>query len=821
MFLRKRLVIISFLFYCFIVNLNAQSFTVSGFIMDNASGEVLIGAYVFCPQTGAGTITNNYGYYALSMPIGTKNLMFINEGYFAQIDTTRINRKKQVDIYLNKMDEDDVQINPFENKIIPKVEPENDSVESIPKLNIKNNAYVENLIKLALERNTKIIDRVQNGILEVPGFQITKMPSLLGEVDVVRALKFLPGVMPGTELTNGLYVRGGGQDQNLVLLDGVPVYNMNHIAGFYSVLNSDGINKISLTKSGFSAKHGGRLSAITDVVMKEGNSKEITGIYSYSPLMLRLELEGPLSRNGKTTFAFSGRRSYLDLLIRPFLNDSNKLWYTLYDFNAKVCHSFNEKSKLFFSVYTGRDRFYTLTSETRTTSTAKFQSRDAFDLNWGNITASARWNKVVNQKMFSSLSLSLTKYRNNFGWDNTSSKDSGTGISTSNFKYAYKNVIRDMLLKWEFDHTANKNHTLHFGVNSSIRGFFPGTVRQLVKQNGKITNDNINGEQKALLGIESALYLEDDIRIQNDFKMLVGSRLVHYTYSGSNFIFIEPRISFNAKIDNDYAIKGSYSMMNQSLHLIADNTSIDLFPTDRWLPATSKIGPQRAQQITLGITKPYIDNYEFAVEGYYKWMSKVVEVKEGATFGLTEKNWEDKLLMGQGWCYGIETFLHKRKGDLTGWMSYSLSWAERKTPGVNRDEKYYFQFDRRHYVNIVAQQKIDDRNAISVNMVFSTGNVQSVPTGKFLDINGNVVYDYPYKNNYRLANTFRIDVGLTCKRNKFLLGYESGYNISVYNLLFRNNPAYVYIDNNSGGAPRAYQQGFLGFIPGISYYTKF
>ncbi len=807
---------IFFVFLFFIATqLKAQSFTVSGFVQDNVSGEVLIGAYVFCPQTGAGTITNNYGYYALNIPAGNKNVMFIHEGYFAQLDTTRVNRNKQLDVLLNRMNEGDVQINPFDNKT---VKTQNDSTET-PKLKIKNSAYVENLIYLALIRNTKIIDRLQNGLLEIPGFQIAKMPSLVGEVDVVRSLKFLPGVMPGTELTNGLYVRGGGQDQNLVLLDGVPVYNLNHIFGFYSVLNSDGINNISLSKSGYSAKHGGRLSAITDVVMKEGNTKQITGIYSYSPLMLRLEIEGPLGNNGKTTFAFSGRRSYIDLLIRPFMTDTGKTWYTLYDVNAKICHRFNEKSKLFLSFYSGRDRFYDFIENNTSSPTGTLKNAEAFEIKWGNITAAARWNKVVSKKLFSSLSLSFTKYRSNLGLELERTRDTGTGTSNSKLDYSYKNVVRETTLKWELDYAANKNNTLHFGINSSLRGFFPGTVIQKVFSNKTLVSDRIVGESKAIIATENAIYLEDEMRLNNNVKLLLGTRIVNYNNANANYIFAEPRVSFNAKVKNEYAIKGSYSVMNQSIHLIADNLNADLL-TDRWLPATARITPQRAQQITLGITKPFENNVELSVEGYYKLYNRVLEIKEGATFGLTEQNWEEKVVMGKGWSYGFETFLHKRKGDLNGWISYTLSWAKRNTPGVNRDQDYYFQFDRRHYINIVAQQKIDNRNALSINMVFSTGNVQSVPTGKYLDLNGNIVYDYPEKNNYRLANTFRIDAGFTRLRNRSW-GTESGYNISVYNVLARNNPAYVFIDNNTGSSPKAYQRGFLGFIPGISYYTKF
>ncbi len=813
-----------------IVRLNGQSFTVSGFITNSASGEVLVGAYVFCPQTGAGTVTNTAGYYAISLPYGTKNIMYMAEGFAAKIDTTAINRKKQINVELRELFEDELQTNPYKNvgTIIDETEePDTGDEEGTKKpksKQLRNSQKVDTLIKMALARNIKIIDRIENGFVEVPGFQINQMPSLVGEVDVIRGLKFLPGAMPGTELTNGLYVRGGGQDQNLVLLDGAPVYNMNHLFGIYSVFNSDGINSINLTKSGFSSRYGGRLSSITDITMKEGNADRTTGLVSQSPISIRLELNGPLSADGKTTFAFAGRRSYLDLFTRLANDDSGKLWYTLYDFNAKICHRFNEKSKLTFSIFNCRDRIYLMNANTSVTSRVTYYSKEEIDQNYGNLISSLRWNRVINQNLFSSFSGSYSQYKYNYLYNIYSAIDTGqSGFDKSEYRYKFYNVVRDFTARADFDYIANKRNTLHFGSVISIKGFVPGTINRKFISNRKTVNDT----NVVLVGNEYALYLEDEARITNNFKVSFGSRLVLYNYQDNDFVFLEPRVSFNARVNHQYSLKGSYTVMNQSIHSIANNMTSFTPSTDRWIPATGKTPPQRAQQFTLGISKPYNNNLELTIEGYYKYMSKVLEVKEGASFGLIDKNLEDKIIIGKGWSYGMEAFLHKKKGDLNGWISYSLSWAKRNTPGVNRGEDYYFQFDRRHYVNVVAQQKIDDQHSLSVNMVFSTGNVQSVPVGKYRDINGNIVYDYTFKNNYRLANTFRIDIGIKRIRDHSW-GQESGYNISVYNVLARNNPAYVYIldapaatTTNPKPQPTAYQVSFLKFLPGITYYTKF
>ncbi|MDI1234820.1 MAG: carboxypeptidase-like regulatory domain-containing protein [bacterium] len=831
----KRFFLAGLLTFCLnAVQLNGQSFTVSGFVFNQETGEVMVGAYVFCPQTGVGSVTNNSGYYALSIPYGTKNLMYLLDGFAAKIDTTAINRNKHQNVQLRALDEYEAQTNPFKNAT--KAEPEievSDSDEDtaaevkVKKVSIKNSKAIDEIIQLALSRNIKIIDRIENGIVEIPGLQISNMPSLVGEVDVIRGLKFLPGAMPGTELTNGLYVRGGGQDQNLVLIDGTPIYNMNHLFGFYSVFNSDGINSINLTKSGFSAKNGGRLSAITDITMKEGNANKASGVVSQSLLAFRLELNGPLSADGRTTFAFAGRRSYLDLFTRLGNNDSNKLIPTLYDFNLKVCHRINDRNKLIFSIFNCRDRFYTKRIDSRNGQGINNTRSRSTDLNWGNFIGSVRLNKVINQTLFATFSGSFSQYRNNYIIYESSVLDTSTGVAKSDYSINYYNFVRDFTTKADFDYNANKTNMIHFGASVSIKGFVPGTYHLKYTVNNVQQLDTNLGAKRVLVGNEYAAYVEDEIRLNNRMKLSVGARFVNYNYQKNNFIFIEPRVSFNAKIKNEYAVKASYTVMNQNIHSLENNFSS--YITDRWVPATGAIQPQRSQQISLGISKPYKHNIELSIEAYYKALNRVLELKEGASFDgdPTARSWEDKVVMGKGWCYGVETFLHKKRGDFNGWISYTLSWAKRNAPNVNRGLDYYYQFDRRHYVNIVAQQKIDDRNSISVNMVFSTGNVQSLPIGKYRDINGNIVYDYTGKNNYRLNNTFRFDVGLKRVRNR-TWGTESGYNISIYNVFARNNPAYVYVNNaptptntNPNPPPTAYQVSFLGFIPGITYYTKF
>ena len=409
----KKFVIISLLLLNGLLSnhLFSQNFTISGFVTNQQTGDIIVGAYVFCPQIGVGAITNNYGYYALNIPYGTKNIMYVHEDYQGIIDTLIINRNQTINKSLILLDEETTQIDPFDNPNtdIEEIDDENDTFK-VKRIFIKNSQNINDLIQKVLETNFKTIDRTENGFINISGQQINSMPSLGGEIDVTRSVKFLPGVMPGTELNNGMYIRGGSQDQNLVLMDGVPVYNMNHLYGFYSIFNSETVNSINVTKSGFSAKNGGRLSGITDVVTKEGNTDRVRGIYLNSLVALTLDVYGPLSKDGRTTFAISGKRSHWDLFTRSVSGDSNKLWFTFYDFNTKVSHRFNDRSKLIVSFYSGRDRLYTLNQSTEDNNGTRVYNRFDIDLRWGNFIGSVKWNRTHNQKLFSSLSFKSSAY---------------------------------------------------------------------------------------------------------------------------------------------------------------------------------------------------------------------------------------------------------------------------------------------------------------------------------------------------------------------------------------------------------------------------
>jgi len=431
---------------------------------------------------------------------------------------------------------------------------------------------------------------------------------------------------------------------------------------------------------------------------------------------------------------------------------------------------------------------------------------------------------MINQKLFSNVTISYSQYKSQTGLRFGLTEDSNNITNYSAITYKYYNFIKDVNAKVDYDYQYDRKNTLKYGASYSLKSIMPGATKIDFIDRGVTNTDTFFGDSEPLVSQEYAGYIDDEIALSSNSKLSIGSRFALYSCLDNAYVFVEPRVSYNTKINNRFAVKASYTMMHQPLHLLADNINANLGAVsyDRWIPAFGSIKPSQAQQISLGITQPFKNNVELSIDAYYKWYNNLLEVKEGEdiTGGLlTSNEFQNSVLFGKGWNYGIETFLHKRRGDFTGWIGYTLSWATRNTPGINRDENYYYQFDRRHYLNMVGQFRINDEYTGSINIVYSTGNLQSVPIGKYMDINGNIVYDYTEKNNYRLPSTIRFDIGLTKIRDESW-GTESGYRFSIYNALARINPAYVYIDN-SGPKPQAYLRGFLGFIPGITYYIKF
>lgn len=773
-----------FLTCCMAVPAISQQFTVSGYVTDEESGEAIIGANVFEPNLKVGTTTNNQGYYSLPLPFGNRVIQTHYVGYYGRIDSFYLGRNitRNIRLALNE-----------------------DFDEIVVKGKVKEN----------------IEDDVQGSYINVPMSQIKAVPTILGEVDVIKALQLLPGVQSGGEGSSGLYVRGGSPDQNLILLDGVPVYNINHLFGFFSAFNSEAINNVQLYKGGFPARFGSRLSGVLDIAMKDGNNQEFGGNASISPVAINLMLEGPLV-NEKTTFAISGRRSLFDIFYGGFnplgsgLQQEDGGFY-FYDMTAKVSHRFSDKDRLSVSFYNGRDKFYSNLLDQYQIGNTRVEDRYESDIYWGNLTASARWTHVFSPRLFGVFSGSFTRYQFNISDQLERREVNDTSNSTSTYLLRYFSGIRDWSAKGDFEYAANNRNTVRFGGIYTNHGFAPGaTQAKFTLPANKL--DTILGPSRRIISNELAVYVEDDVKVSARFRVNAGLRLSLYTVNGAAYANPEPRFSFRYFLTEKLALKGSYSYMNQYLHLLT-NSGLGL-PTDLWVPATERIKPQSAHQVAAGLARTFKKNIEFTVEGYYKRMNRVLDYVPGADFMGTESNWETRVSQGKGWAYGVEFLLQKKEGKYTGWIGYTLAWNMRQFADINNGKAYPFRYDRRHDISIVNSYKVSERTSFSATFVFGTGNAITFPFGRYLDINGNIVYDYVEKNSYRMRNNIRVDVGMTSIRGSSG-DYESSLIFSIYNLTNRRNPYFIYLSTNDNGEPVAKEVSLLPFIPAITYSLKF
>ncbi|MFO8055363.1 MAG: TonB-dependent receptor plug domain-containing protein [Bacteroidales bacterium] len=643
-----------------------------------------------------------------------------------------------------------------------------------------------------------------------------KIPALLGEKDVMKVLQLMPGVQSGSESSTGLYVRGGGADQNLILLDDAPVYNANHLFGFFSVFNGDALKSIELTKGGFPARYGGRLSSVLDITMKEGNKRDFTGEAGVGLISSRLLLEGPL-RKDTSSFLISGRRTYIDLLVRPLMPEDEKAGYYFYDLNAKANYTFSRKDKLYVSGYFGQDRF----------STA-FEDTEA-GLNWGNSTVTLRWNHLFNDRLFANASLIHSRYNMEI-YQQTEYEDSDYSLS-------YSSGIKDYGIKYDLQYHPASSHTIRAGFSSTYHLFKPSAL--------VIRDDSFDehiSEISEIPSLESAVYAEDEFYLLENLKVNAGLRLSHFLHEQKGYLHLEPRLSAGYQITESSAIKASYAQMMQSLHLMS-NTGIGL-PTDLWVPSTENITPQRSRQVAGGWVKDFLkEGITLSVEAYYKKSEKVKGYKEGASFLLIDNPsieaeryaWEDNITQGQAWSYGTEVLLQKKSGRLSGWIGYTLSWTQLQFDEVNFGEKYYAKYDRRHDVSIVSMFDINENVKVSATWVYGTGNAISLPVGEYnakphtpktgqgnddpYSFNAYFVNDYGQKNDYRMAPYHRLDLGIQFHK-QISLG-EQSWNISVYNAYNRQNPFFYYIGYDEQGERSLKQVSLFPIIPSVSYTLKF
>ena len=766
----------------------SRKFTISGYVTDGTSSETLIGANILESRQQQGTTTNPYGFYSITLPAGETELSFSYLGY-----TTR-----QYKLELSK----DTLINVL----------------------MQDNNQLEEVVIIS-DKAEAGITATQMGAQEIPIAQIKNTPSILGEADVMKTIQLMPGVQAGVEGSAGLYVRGGGPDQNLILLDGVPVYNVDHLFGFFSVFTPEAVKKVTLFKSSFPARFGGRLSSVVDVRSNDGDMKKYHGTLSVGLLSSKIQLEGPIIRD-KTSFNISARRSYIDLIAKPFMPKDDKISYYFYDINAKINHKFSDRSRLFLNFYNGKDSYYF-----KTTDSSSSMYKDKMSLNWGNTIATARWNYIFNQKLFSNTTVAYNKYRmdaNSTVYTKTNLIES---ISESNYHSNYHSGICDWSYLIDFDYNPTPAHHIKFGAGYLHHDFRPEVATSKIqeKEDGITKQDTLYNSisNSTIQAHEVSAYIEDNFDIGSRLRMNVGLHLSMFRVQRRNYFSAQPRVSARYQLTRHTALKASYTKMSQYIHLLS-STPISM-PTDLWVPVTSKIKPMQAHQYSLGSYYTGLTGWEFSVEGYYKQMRNVLEYKEGVSFLGSSSGWENKVEMGKGRSMGIEFMAQKTTGKTTGWIAYTLAKSDRKFAigGINNGERFPYKYDRRHNLSLVVNHKFSNRIDIGASWIFSTGGTATIAeeVTAIIRPGEDAIQQKDYiekRNNYRLPASHRLNIGVNFNK-KTKHGVRT-WNISLYNAYNAMNPTMIYSNNSGGYASYIKNQEdgkvYLQYIPAKRKITK-
>lgn len=792
----------------------SERVTLAGYVTDSQTKESLIGVTVQDLTNSSGTVTNNFGYYSLSVPKDMPiRVRFSCIGY-ATKDTI-------------------ITISTPALLLDIAVEEQGDMLAEVT----------------VIGSHTSEVRSLETGRVKMLGSDIQKVPSFMGENDIIKYVQLLPGVAQGTEGFSGPVVRGGNIDENLYLLDGNPLYNVNHLGGLFSTFNSDAIKSANFYKGSFPARFGGRLSSVLDVRMKDGDMQEYHGTFSLGLISSKLHLEGPIWK-GRTSFSLSLRRTYMDLLVKgaiAAMKEENQLddsssnivpSYYFYDMNAKVNHIFSEKDRLFLSFYLGQDRLSFRSQESHTSRYDAEQIRNSHDvrlgINWGNMLLSLGWNHIFSPTLFANTTLYYGQYGSLIGIkvdDRSEDLVRQKVLSKFGFNFKFTSGIRDIGLRSDFEWQPNNYHFARFGVDAITHQFLPSVedmdidsteedLSQFVPQLQKRRKEEI------IRSTEVAVYGEDEWKISESLSANFGVRSSILGVENKFYFSLEPRVSVNYRFHPTTSLKGSYAEMTQYVHLL-QSTAFSL-PTDLWVPVTSKIKPMRSRQAVLGL---YWESggYEASVEGYYKWLHNQIAYKDGAMMISSEENWQDRVAIGEGRAYGTEILLRKTQGKLSGWISYTLSWSDRIFPGgeVNNGFRFWDKYDNRHRVNIVAQYNFGRRADISASWVLSSGNRMSLQTEQMLDLDGNVKPFVEQRNNFQLPMYHRLNLSLNFYRYG-RKGQQHIWNISVYNAYNQHNSFLVSLEDEYDekkqqftGKQSIRSVALFPIIPSVTYTFKF
>ncbi|HLO81657.1 MAG TPA: TonB-dependent receptor [Chitinophagaceae bacterium] len=787
MYLRGRLLTLLVLLLCCCYGMAQQRYTISGYVRDSLSSESLIGASVTVQGQGRGVNTNQYGFYSITLPAGNYTLITSFVGYLASEKTIELNGNLEIDMAI-----------------------------------IARSSLSQEIVISSRKRDGNV-KNAQMGQIDLSMNKIRSLPVIFGEVDPLKALQLLPGVRNAGEGNSGLYVRGGGPDQNLILLDDAVVYNPGHLFGFFSVFNGDAIKNVSLIKGGMPAQYGGRLSSVLDIAMKDGNMEEYQVEGGIGTIASRIAVQGPIV-NDKASFMVSGRRTYIDVLAKPFIDKSSSFYgsgYYFYDMNAKVNYKFSNKDRIYLSGYFGRDVFDFNNSERSIN----------ISIPWGNSTASLRWNHVFNRKLFANTTAVYNDYKFDFG------------AKQDNFDVTLKSGIRDLGVKSDFDYFLSTSHKLKFGAQYTFHRFTPSVVSGT--QDTVVFEPN-NSQVK--YANELGVYIQDDWELSEKFKLNYGLRFSGFQQVGAytdyvrdadgnkldstvygsgqkvrNYGGFEPRITLRYAFNDESSFKAAITRNLQYIHLVTNAGSS--LPTDVWVPSTHRVRPQLSWQYAMGYFRNFADNmFETSVEVYYKTMQNQIEYKEGYTPSIRDP--EEEFVFGKGWSYGGEFYINKARGKLTGWIGYSLSWTWRQFPQLNGGEKFPAKYDRRHDLSVVGIYELSRKWKLSGVFVYATGNTITLPE-RFYLIEGVLAQQFSSVNQYRLNAYHRLDFSATyIPKPKSKKKFKSSWVFSIYNVYSRMNPYFIYIDQEGSAADnsltvQAKQVSLFPIIPSVTWNFKF
>lgn len=753
-----------------------QKYTLSGTVKDAGNGEDLIGATIFVKElSNVGAFSNEYGFFSLTLPEGDYTAVFRYIGYETQ----------------------EIPISLSENRSL--------------NIELEESSRAIDTVQITAELGNENVSSSEMSVLRLSPKEVENIPVLFGERDIVKTLQLLPGVKPAGEGNSGFYVRGGSADQNLILLDEAPVYNASHLLGFFSVFNSDALKDVTLYKGGMPAEYGGRVSSVMDVRMKEGNKKGFHGTGGVGIIASRLTLEAPIVKD-KGSFIVSGRRTYADLFLKLSQDTTlNSTALYFYDFNAKANYQINDRNRIFASGYFGRD---------------VFSFGDQFGFDWGNATATVRWNHLFSEKVFSNTSFIYSNYGYRF---RIGDDKNGFGLSSS---------IRDFNIKEDLTWLPNPKHTVKFGLQAIYHRFIPGELE--VGSEVTITPPEVDSRY----AIESAAYIQDDYTLNQRISISYGLRYSLFSNVGPGNAYdfdtegnitntetygdmevfansggFEPRLSARYLIDEKSSVKGSLNRNYQYIHLLSNSVSTS--PTDVYVPTSNYVKPQIADQVAVGYFRNFLENkYEFSVETYYKWLQNQIDYRNGADL-ILNNTVESELVFGKGRAYGLEFLLRKRSGRLTGWFSYTLSRSLRTFEQINEGDEFPARQDRIHDLSLTLVYELTKRTTISTNFVFYTGEAVTFPSGRY-DFEGISVPYYTERNGYRFPEYHRLDLGVSVKLRQ-TEKWKSDLNFSLYNTYARENAFTISFqeDPDNPGTTQAVRLALFKIVPSISYDFEF